>query len=451
MKDLTQGNIYKTYFLFALPLMLAGLLSQAYSIVDTMIAGRFLGEEGLAAIGASSELITLSSSIFWGLMAGLGMRTAALFGAKQYAHLRNNLIATLLMLLGCMILLSLLLVVFREPIFDFLRVEEAVRPEAAKYYTVYLLGFFLILLNDFGLCTFNALGMSGYPFKMSLLSMVLNVGGNLLAVTVLDLGVMGLAFASLLAALVVDVFYFFKLRRIFAEMRLSSDTPFSFTKEDLKRSLVYALPPGAQQGVMYVASFLILPVINGIGGAATAAYVVIMKMYGIVAAIFENSSKTISNYVAQSVGAGKHHLLPRSIRVGLLQALTLSTPFVLLIALFPHTVAGIFFPEGFSGEALDYAVLFARTCLPFILFNVVNNLFHSFFRGLAAGGLLLISTAVGSVSRLIFTYVFIQNGITALFYGFMGGWITEAIFCFILYFLVVRKKIRKESEKDLAL
>ena len=446
MKDLTQGNIYKTYFLFALPLMLAGLLAQAYSIVDTMIAGRFLGEEGLAAIGASSDLITLVSSAFWGLMAGLGMRIAALFGAKEYVRLRNSIIATFLFLFSLMLLLSFSLLFFRETIFDFLRIEEAMRSEAAKYYIVYLLGFALIILNDFGLCTLNALGMSGYPFKMSLLSMVLNVGGNLFAVTVLDMGVIGLALSSVLAALVVDVFYFLKIRRLFAEMGVLHGVPFSFSKQDLRRSLVYALPPGAQQGVMYIASFLILPVINGLGGAATAAYVVIMKMYGIVAAIYENSSKTISNYVAQSIGAGKEHLLPRSIRVGLLQALTLASPFVLLIALFPHAVAGIFFPEGFSGEALDYAVLFARTCLPFILFNVVNNLFHSFFRGIAAGGLLLVSTAVGSASRLVFTLLTVAHGIKAVFYGYIGAWITEAIFCFILYFLIVRKRSFRKTE-----
>lgn len=440
MKDLTQGNIYKTYFLFALPLMLAGLLAQAYSIVDTMIAGRFLGETGLAAIGATSELLTLVSSAVWGLMAGLGMRTAALFGAKDYPRLKNSLLATFLLLLGCILLISVGLLLFREPIFDFLRVDARVRDEAAKYYTVYLLGFALIVMNDFGLCTLNALGMSGYPFKMSLLSMVLNVGGNLLAVTVLDLGVTGLAIASVTAALVVDILYFCKIRRLLAEMKVLHGVPFSFTKEDLSRSLVYALPTGAQQGVMYISSFLILPIINGIGGAATAAYVVIMKMFGIVAAIYENSSKTISNYVAQSVGAGKYHLLPRSIRVGLLQAITLASPFVLFIAIFPYETAGIFFPVGFTGEAVDYAVLFARTCLPFILFNVVNNLFHSYFRGLAAGGLLLVSTAIGSVSRLVFTYLTIGHGFRAVFYGFIGGWLTEAVFCAALYFFFLRKR-----------
>ncbi|MBE6656461.1 MAG: hypothetical protein E7609_06330 [Ruminococcaceae bacterium] len=83
MKDLTQGNVYKTFFLFALPLVFAGFLMQAYNLIDTVIAGRFLGEAGLAALGATSELLILTSSTFWGVNAGLGIYTASLFGAKK--------------------------------------------------------------------------------------------------------------------------------------------------------------------------------------------------------------------------------------------------------------------------------------------------------------------------------------------------------------------------------
>lgn len=96
MKDLTRGNIYKTFLLFAIPLMLSGLLSQAYSIVDTMIAGHFLGDAGLSAIGATADLINLASSTFWGINAGLGMLTASLFGAKDFVRMRNTLYSTFL-------------------------------------------------------------------------------------------------------------------------------------------------------------------------------------------------------------------------------------------------------------------------------------------------------------------------------------------------------------------
>lgn len=442
MKDLTQGNIYKTYLLFAIPLMLAGLLSQAYSIVDTMIAGRFLGEAGLGAIGATADLINLASSAFWGINAGLGMFFAMLFGGKQFARLKGSIISTAIVVFLCMFTICVLLILFRNPIFNFLEVAPSLRPEAEKYFIVYILGLCLIVFNDFGLCALNALGMSGYPFKMSLLSMALNIGGNILAVTVLDMGVLGIALASVFAAVIVDVCYVFKLVSVFREVREESQgAKISFIH--VKDSFAYSLPAGAQQMVLYIASFFILPIINGTGAAATAAYVVIMRIYSVVASVYQNSSKTVSNYVAQSIGAGKRHLLPRGLRVGFLQSLLFATPFVLFFAIAPRFFGGIFFPTGFSGEALDIAVTFARVCLPFILFNVVNNLFHCFFRGMAAGGLLLLSTAVGTVSRLSITYLFASRGMTAVFIGWIGSWIIEAAFCVLLY----RFKLRKQYTK----
>lgn len=444
MKDLTQGNIYKTYLLFAIPLVLAGLFTQAYGIVDTVIAGRFLGETGLAALGATSDLIELTTSASWGIVVGLGMYTASLFGAKQYRDLKNNLYVTVFAVFGIMLALSLALFFFREPIYDLLRIKDAIRSEADAYFSVYILGFSLIVLNDFGLCTLNALGVSGYPFKMSLLSMALNIVGDILTVSVFDLGVLGLAIASILSALVVDIFYFFKIRKCLAEMQVLKGTPFTPSLHHLKKSALYSLPTGAQQLVMYAAAVLVLPLINGVGPAASAAYVVIMKIYTIVASVYQNSSKTVSNYVAQASGAGKFHLHPKGLRVGLIQALLFTTPFVALVAIFPRFFAGLFFPQGFEGEALEYAVMFATGCLPFILINIINNLFHSYFRGIAAARLLLLSTAVLSVARLILTYLFVGYGMRGVFLGWAGSWAVEAVFCILLYVFYIRKRYTRK-------
>lgn len=445
MKDLTQGNVYKTYFLFALPLVLAGFLMQAYNLIDTVIAGRFLGESGLAALGATSEMIILTSSTFWGVNAGLGIYTAALFGAKKYEDLKNNLYTTFLILFGTMLTIGILLVIFREPIFDFLRVDEAIRPEARKYFTVYILGLALIVTNDFGLCTLNALGASGFPFKMSLLSMTLNISGNLLSVAVLDLGVLGLAISSVTAAFIVDIFYFFKIRKCLHELGVLKGTPFRVSLPHLRQSAVYAVPPGFQQLVMYISSFLILPLINGVGDAASAAYIVILQLYSVVAEVYQNSSKTVSNYVAQASGAGKTHLYTKGIRAGLLQAVAFATPLVALFALFPRFFAGLFFPAGFSGDAVEYVILFLTSCLPFVIINTVNNLFHSYFRGVADAKLLLFTTAFGSFSRLVLTYLFIGKGIVGVFLGWAGSWVLEAILNGCLYFFVIRPKCKKAT------
>ncbi len=120
-------------------------------------------------------------------------------------------------------------------------------------------------------------------------------------------------------------------------------------------------------------------------------------------------------------------------------------PLVLIFALFPRFFVGLFFPTGFSGEAMDYAILFLTACLPFVLINTVNNLFHSYFRGVADAKLLLITTAFGSFSRLLLTYLLIGRGMTGVFLGWAGSWILEAILNGCLYFFLIRPKYTQKA------
>ena len=127
MKDLSQGNIYKTFFLFGLPLVLSGVLSQTYHIIDTAIAGRFLGETGLAAIGATAPFLTFISSLFLGYGVGFGAYIGRLFGAGEYGKIKSAIYSTYFFMLLACVLFSAGLIAFHEPLFDFLKIEESLR------------------------------------------------------------------------------------------------------------------------------------------------------------------------------------------------------------------------------------------------------------------------------------------------------------------------------------
>ena len=147
MKDLTSGNIYKNFILFAIPMVFAGLFSQMYATIDTVIAGKYLGEDGLAAIGATAPLISFFSSAFWGLSSGFSIYIANLFGAKEYRLIKNTVFTGVTVFCTLIFSLSLLLVIFQGQIFEFLKVDESIAKEAGAYFSVYLLGLFLIMMN----------------------------------------------------------------------------------------------------------------------------------------------------------------------------------------------------------------------------------------------------------------------------------------------------------------
>lgn len=440
VKDLTKGNIYKNFILFAIPMVLSGLLSQGYSIIDTVIAGRYLGAQGLAAIGATAPLITFLSSVFWGFGNGLGVYMAMLFGAKNYRRIKSELDSHLIAINSVILISCGLVIAFRRPIYTMLRIDSEILADADIYFTIYVFGLASVIMNYYGVYIMNAFGSSSFPFAMSLLSAVLNIGGNLLSVAVLHIGVAGLAISSVVSALIVDLFYLFRLRWCYIKFGLS-EMRFKFSLRRLSNAFRYCLPTTFQQMVMYLSTLLISPLVNGIGSAASASYTVSIRIYDINASIYQNSAKTVSTYTAQAVGAGKTDKLRRGLLAGLLQGLMFLLPVLLSCALFPRQICSLFFKNGDSPEAISYAVMFLQVYLPWIVINLIANLFHAYYRGVAAMTPLFIATLIGSIARLVASSLLIGPlGMRGMFLGWVISWVADALFGWIFYLSGAWKK-----------
>jgi len=449
MKDLTTGNIYKTFMIFAIPLVLSGLLSQCYNLIDTVIAGKFLGDAGLAAIGSTSPFISFSSAFFWGYASGASIYVASLFGARKYRDIKNAVYHNLITVTLASLLFGILAVICSDGILRFLQVDPLIYHDAKLYFNLYIIGFFFMLLSNNFLQLLNAFGISSFPFYMSIISAVLNVAGNIITITILHWGVAGVAFSTLFSALVVDICYLYKLRMCFKEMGvLHEKVHFDF---DLVRKItVFSFPSSMQQFIMYVAGLAISPLVNGIGSHATAAYTVVQQIYSFIANLYQNSSKTLGNYTAQCVGAGKLTKLNKGVRTGFMQGVFFVAAPILLCTLLPEQVCSLFFPDNYKGEGLHYAILFARFYLPFILFNVINNLFHSFYRGTASMKLLVSLTATGAVARIVCSIIFVHFfGMQGVYIGWVLSWIAESVLALWTYFSGAWKKDLPKYEVSL--
>lgn len=451
MTDLTTGNIYKKFLLFGLPMVFSGLLSQAYGIVDTMIAGRYLGDNGLAAVGATSQVVSLISSVFWGFNSGFAIYIACLFGSREFSKLRKDIYSVTFVLAIIEIAISVAAVIFSDGILNLIKVAPEIRNDAKIYFCIYILGITPITFNNTFSKLMNSLGVSGYPFYMSLIAGIMNIIGNTLSVTVFRFGVAGIALSSVLASIAVDVCYILKLNGCFKEMGVFGEK-ISLKFKTFVFVLKFTLPSCLQQISMYIASVTMAPIINAIGSEATAGYSIAMRIYDINAGVYQNSSSTVSNYGAQCAGAKKYDKIRKGLFVGLFQGLLFVLPFIVVSVVFAEKINAIFFPNGFSGPALDYAITFSKYFLPFILFNLINNLFHSFFRGIGTMRLLLISTVVGSVFRIFFGIILGKAyGMNGVYIGWVISWIGEAVYMFIIYMLKFSstEKIKRAAIKNL--
>ncbi len=434
MRDLTQGNIYKTFVWFAIPMVLSALMVQGYSAIDTVIAGKFLGSDGLAAIGVTAALISFISSAFWGLGNGFAIYVAKLFGAGEYKAMKSCIYIYYGIMSAVLIVVSALMIVFHEPIFNLLKVAEETRRQAFIYYSIYMVGFTIIILSANCLYIMNAMGVSTFPFYMSVVSAGINIFGNIFTVTVLKMGVAGIAISTVFAALVVLVFYVLKLRRNFRLLGVDKQK-IEYVPLQLKEAISYSVPTAMQQMIMYVSSLFISPMVNGISSAAASAYTVVLRIYDINAGIYQNSAKTLSNYSAQCMGAKKYNKIKKGVFVGLVQGILFMLPILLSCIVFSRQIVGLFFPVGYDGIDVEYSAVFARCFLPFIIFNVINNLFHSLARGVNKMNLLVISTFIGSISRILSTLFFVKTyGMNGIYFGWVFSWFAEMVFVLISYF-----------------
>lgn len=174
--------------------------------------------------------------------------------------------------------------------------------------------------------------------------------------------------------------------------------------------------------------------LNGIGSFASAAYIVILRVYDINASIYQNSSKAMSNYTAQCCGAKKYTMLYKGLKAGLIQGILLSLPFLIVCISMPFKICSVFFQSDYSGEAMNISVRFLSYYLPFIFFNLINNLFHAFYRGVKALNFLVAATSIGAVSRIVLSYILaLGSGMDGVFLAWIISWIIEAAFTVIVF------------------
>lgn len=434
MKDLTHGNIYKTFMLFAIPMILSGILSQAYGLIDSSIAGKYLGSSGLAATSATAALITVIESMFWGFESGFSIYIAKLFGGKEYKKIKSAVYNISLWIILLTTLIGVIMILSYGAISTLLQIDKSIDRDSFIYFSIICAGLGTLLFNVNGVFIMNAFGISQFPFYMSIISGVLNVLGNIFTVAVLKMGVAGIGISTVLSALIVSVCYIFKFKSCFRQMGVS-DEKITFSFSSIKESLGYGIPVMSQQMIMYIAGLVITPAINGIGASATATYAVVLRVYNLSASVYQNSAKSLSNYTAQCMGAKKFKNIKKGVKVGFIQGILFLTPFLILSIVFAKEFCGMFFPANYSGDDLSSAITFTVVFLPFIIFSVVNNLFHAFFRSVKAMKYLVLSTAIGSVTRIIATVALVPNfEMNGVYIGWVISWIIEAVYVVVIYF-----------------
>ena len=433
MKDLTQGNVFKKFLIFTLPLIVTGILSQSFGMINSMMVGKILGESELAYIGSTASLIEVLNAVIWGYGTGAAIYVGRLFGSKDIKRMVNAIKTNMLVACGIALLLTVVTLVFYKPIFSLLQVGKDIYHGSFVYYVLSVAGLVVFTISWCSVYIFNAVGDSTFPFLMSLITSILTVAGNAFVLMVLKTGVWGTAAVSIVAALVVDIFYIFKYKKLFKSVG-AENQKLVFDKHDILKAASLGIPCMIQQTVMYASSAGVQPVINALGKAAIAAYSICLRIYNLSAVVFQNISKCLSSYCAQCIGSGKISKVNKGIRACLTLGFAFVVPLMALCFIFPEQISGWFFNDTTS-ESARLVQRYILLCVPFFVFQILNNMFHNFFRGVMAANIAAITTTFYTVVRIVSTYLLVpvwkMDGVYA---GFIIAWVLEVILCSAIFF-----------------
>ena len=426
-RNLTEGNIYRNFLAYSLPLTISSLLSIAYSTVDAMIAGKFISEYALGAISATGSFDTLFQSFFTGFGIGFSVYAAYLYGMKDYCTLKRDVVHILTIVAAVCIPISALSILLREE-----------HPDAEIYFIIHTAAYVFSFCNLILLDILQSLGATLFSVYVPLGSAVLNIGGNLLTVLVFDMGVAGLALSTVVSIIAATVFYIIILRRAFREMPTGS-VSYRFSFSGFRRSLRYTLPASLQQLAFHGVGFLIAPSINALGAAATTGYNVSNRMYSLATIPLWSTSAAFGCYTAQCVGAGSYGKVRRGIRVGFFMNCAMMLPFVAVSMIFAQPIASLFFPAGFTGEAYGYAVRYASVFIPFLYVQLIGHLLHTYLRSLGKVSVVLGITLFGSIVRIAATLLLVpQIRMDGVFLGQIISWAADGLLCVVLFWFLYR-------------
>lgn len=324
MRDLTKGKPSILILTFALPIFLGNLLQLAYSLVDTRIVGSFLGEDALAAVGATTTLSNLIVGFLLGLCNGFAILTAQYFGAGDMDRVRKSLAEALKMGLAVAVLLTVVGLVFLQPILRFLNVPEELLGIAGEYIFVIIAGLVATLLYDVFSATLRAMGDTLMPLLILAFSVVLNIGGDFLFVVVWETGVRGAAIATVLSqvmSVIVCGIYMFKRYEM---LRLSPEDFGQSEGQMLRNMASSGFSMGFMTSLVNIGTLTLQTSINKLGQDIIIAHTAARKISEIFMIMFSVFGQTMATYCGQNLGAGKTDRIRRGIWLAILYTCTWS-------------------------------------------------------------------------------------------------------------------------------
>lgn len=432
-RDLTVGNPGAVLRRFCLPLFGSVIFQQLYNIADSLVAGKFIGESALAAVGNSYEITLLFIAFAFGCNIGCSVVVSQLFGGRAYGEMKTAVTTTLIAAGALCLALMAGGLLGSRALLELIRTPEEVMDASRLYLDIYLWGLPFLFFYNIATGIFSALGDSRTPFLFLALSSTANIGVDILFVTAFDMGVAGVAWATFLcqgvSCLLALAVVFRRLARIPAEGRRPL-----FSASALGRVAAIAVPSILQQSFISVGNIVIQGAINGFGTGVMAGYSAAVKLNNLVVTSFTTLGNGVSNFTAQNLGAGKTERIDLGFRAGLGLVWAVCLPVAAAYLLAGRQLLCLFI-DAPTQTALDTGVTFLRLLSPFYFVVSAKLTADGVLRGTGSMGRFMAATFTDLILRVTLALVLSRTGLgaTGIWLAWPIGWTAATVLSLLFY------------------
>lgn len=455
--NMTTGKTVPVLVKFTIPLLISAICQQLYNLADTVIAGQWLGELGLGAIGASYSITMLFMAIAFGCNAGCSIVIGRLFGARKYRNVKTAAGTAIISFLVIAMILTIFGSIFSGNILKMIKTPDIFFEDGQIYLNVYVFG--LVFLFLYNICNgiFTALGDSRTPLFFLICSSIINIGLDLLFVAVFDWGVAGVAWATFITQGLASILCFLFLLKRLKKLRIYAYVTENDTEEDyplfsfamLGRIAIVAIPSIIQQSVISVGNLLVQGLVNSFGPSVAAGFTAAVKLRTFALACFISAANAYSTFCAQNMGAKRHDRVKKAFLPNLCMIWAITLPFVILYSFFSETMINIF-AKDLSAEALRAGMQYIRIVAPFMMIIGIKTNCDSVLKGSTKMLHFLISTASDLVLRVGFAYILsIPLAELGIWWAWPIGWVLCTFLSLGFYLSGLWYKPKKERKKNI--
>ena len=445
-KDLTVGRPETVLWKFCLPLFGSIIFQQLYNLADSFVAGKFVGENALAAVGNSYEITLIFIAFAFGCNIGCSVVVSQLFGAKKLSELKTAVYTTLISSGVVCLVLMVFGTVFCTDLLELIHTPQDILADSKLYLDIYIWGLPFVFYYNVATGIFSALGDSKTPFYFLAASSLSNIAVDILFVTAFKMGVAGVAWATFLCQGVSCVLAVIVVFRRFRTIE-TAGKPKLFSVPLLKKIAIVAIPSILQQSFISVGNIIIQSVINTFGASVIAGYSASVKLNNLVITSFTTLGNGISNYTAQNVGADKPLRVCQGFRAGLKLVWMLCVPLTVLYFLAGQYLLYLFLDNP-TGTAMQVGIQFLRILSPFYFVVSAKLVSDGILRGAGQMKPFMIGTFTDLILRVVLAKVLsIPFGPLGIWCAWPIGWSISTVMSVYFYEKGPWKKAEAEEAR----